>query len=171
MSFWDPVVKVVDDGVDAVEDVGDDVVNATVSVADDVADGIVDVGNTLVSTGNTLYNTVADGAVATFQTASGGVVYAIDWTETEAAQIASYAVSASGDIGHFSVDLLGKAESWAEDAWKYLSSYLMSSPPSLGDYDDDARDVMKAVLVSYVKSTAAAEVILTTWEREAVKKD
>jgi hypothetical protein len=79
-------------------------------------------------------------------------------------------VSASGDIASFSVDLLGKAENWAEDAWKYLTSYLMSSPPSLGGYDDSARDFMKVVLVSFVKSTSYAEVIVSSWERDARKK-
>jgi hypothetical protein len=106
-AWWNPA-----SWVDDVEDVAKDLEKATEAVATGVADELVDVGNTLVSTGNTIYNDIADGAVATFNTVSGGVVYAVDWTETETEKVAHYALSASGDIAHFSTDLYGKATRW-----------------------------------------------------------
>ncbi|EYF05151.1 RICIN domain-containing protein [Chondromyces apiculatus] len=165
MSWWNPV-----DWVDAVEDVAEDLEEATVAVATGVADELVDVGNTLVKTGHTIYTDVADGAVAAFNTASGGVIYAVDWTETETSKVATCALSTCGDIAHFSVDLYGKTVSFAEDAYKYLSSYLMSSPPSLGPYNDLARDFMKALFTVYLASESSAESVVSSWERDARKK-
>jgi hypothetical protein len=164
-AWWNPA-----SWVDAAEDVAKDLEKATEAVATGVADELVDVGNTLVSTGNTIYNDIADGAVATFNTASGGVVYAVDWTETETKTVAKYALTASGDIAHFSTDLYGKAKSWAEDAYKYLSSYLMSSPPALGPHNSLARDFAKALFFVYVGSLDTAESIVKSWERDARKK-
>ena len=165
MSHWNPV-----NWIDDAEDLADDLADATTAVATSVADELVDVGNTLASTGNTIYNDIADGAVATFNTASGGVVYAVDWTETEATKISSYALSTTGDIAHFSVDLYGKAKGWAEDAYRFITSALMSSPPTLGPATPLARDAMKEVLISCVRFESAAESILSMWERDAVKK-
>jgi hypothetical protein len=166
MSWWNPV-----DWVDDVEDVAEDLADATAAVATSVADELVDVGNTLVSTGNTLYNDIADGAVATFTTASGGVIYAVDWTETETEKVAKAALSTSGDIAHFSVDLYGKAKSLAEDAWATLTSLLLTGVPALGVETDMARDFMKSVLLPYVgESESAAESIVSSWERDARKK-
>lgn len=165
MSWWNPV-----DWVDDVEDVAEDLEKATVGIATGVADELVDVGNTLVKTGNTIYGDIADGAVAVFNTASGGVVYAIDWTETETTQVAKYALSASGDIAHFSVDLYGKTKDFAEDAYRYISKYLMTSPPALGPYNSIARDFLKGVLLAYVGSLSAAESVVSSWERDARKK-
>jgi hypothetical protein len=166
MSWWNPV-----NWIEDAEDVAEDLADATVTVATSVADELVDVGNTLVSTGNTLYNDIADGAVATFNTATGGVIYAVDWTETETATVAKYALSTSGDIAHFSVDLYGKTKSFAEDAWKTISSFLMTSPPALGPETTMARDFIKSVLLNYVAgSESAAESIVSFWERDARKK-
>jgi hypothetical protein len=163
--WWNPV-----NWIDDAEDLANDLADATTAIATSVADELVDVGNTLASTGNTIYNDIADGAVASFNTASGGVVYAVDWTETEATKISSYALSATGDIAHFSVDLYGKAKGWAEEAYRFLASALMSSPPTLGPATPLARDAMKEVLMSFVPVESAAESLLSMWERDAVKK-
>lgn len=170
VTWYDDTKDAAEDAVGATEDAWDDVAKATSSVTNNVADDLVDVGNTLVSTGSSLCDTVADGTVATFQTVSGGIVYAVDWTATETSQLAKYATSASGDIATFSVELYGNAKTWAEDTWKYLSSYLMQSPPSLGAHNSAARDFMKGVLRTYVITDSAAEAIVSSWERDARKK-
>jgi len=167
----DDVADFSGDVVDATVSVADDIADATVNVATSVADTLVDAGEVLVSTGSTVCNTIADGAVATFNTASGGVVYAVDWTATESAKIGKIAADTAGDIAHFEVELYGNLKNWAVDAWKYISQYVMSSPPSLGGYDDSARDFMKALLTVYLYGNAdAAESIVKSWERDARKK-
>ncbi|WP_437498358.1 RICIN domain-containing protein [Sorangium sp. So ce1099] len=175
-------VKWVSDAADDLVDAGETVVDATVSGAEAVGDAVVDVSNSVVdtlvdagevlaSTGSTVCSSIAGGAVATFNTASGGVVYAVDWTATEATKVGQLAAEAAGDIAHFEVELYGNMKGWAEDAWKYLSQYVMSSPPSLGGYDDLARDFIKALLTVYLYGDqGAAESVVKSWERDARKK-
>lgn len=167
----DPIVKGLESLGNDVVSLSDDLADVTTDVGIDIADRLVDVGNTLVATGNTVYKDVADGAITAFNTASGGVVYAVDWSKTEATQIGKAALSAAGDIAHFSVELYDKAKVWAEDAWKFLTSFLKGSPPMLGGYNTLARDFAIALISTISPGIAAGpESIVKSWERDARKK-
>lgn len=88
-------------------------------------------------------STVGNGAITIYEDASGQISYGIDWTKTTAGQIESWTQDVAGDAGDFSIARYQDARGAAIEAWKYIQSALLTSPPVLGPPNPIARECMK----------------------------
>ncbi|MEZ4450128.1 MAG: hypothetical protein R3B09_11680 [Nannocystaceae bacterium] len=132
---------------------------------DDVGGGLTDVANAVADAAHPLIDEVASGAVKVYGTAWGGVDYAVDWSQTTAAQTASWVSSVAGQAVDFSVESYKAARDWCVEAWSTLASLMMGSPPRLGPPDPRARTCMKVLL-----GAGIADDVVAAWERDAVAK-
>lgn len=136
----------------------------------DIEDFFTGGGDEVVNTVNSTVETVADGAVQGYQQAAGGVVYAIDWTQTTDDGVQGWLQNTTGKVEGFSVDTYNQVKPAALQAWAMLSDLVASSPPALGPYNPLAKSFMKDFLTFFVGGTTNAESVIQSWERDARSK-